>query len=329
MTEPTTTTPAAGGDAAAARSALGWPADVEARLRSDAATVIARYPDSRSALGPLLHLVQSVDSFVSPRGVALCAELLGLSRAEVSAVATFYTQYKRKPNGRYTVGVCTNTLCAVMGGDGIYEAVSSHLGIGNEETTPDGAITLERVECNAACDYAPVVMVNWEFFDNQTPASATRLVDSLVAGEEVTSTRGPVVQDFRHVSRVLAGFEDGLVDEGEAGAATLVGLELARSKGWAAPAYPGEASGSTTTGDVPPAAAAASPSAGSPPSGEEGTSAQHATPVGEAEKSGEQVVRRAGAADATATESADGDGAKGEDEPGGDSGSAAGKGTQA
>ena len=117
----------------------------------------------------MLHLVQSEDGYVSPRGIAFCAAHLGLTTAEVSAVATFYTQYKRHPNGTYTVGVCTNTLCAIMGGDAIWEDLSDHLGVGHDETTDDGAITLERVECNAACDYAPVVMVNWEFFDNQTP----------------------------------------------------------------------------------------------------------------------------------------------------------------
>ena len=77
------------------------------------------------------------------------------------------------------MGVCTNTLCAVMGGDAIWEHLSDHLGVGHDETTQDGAITLERIECNAACDYAPVVMVNWEFFDNQTPESAEPLEDAL------------------------------------------------------------------------------------------------------------------------------------------------------
>ncbi|TGO06419.1 NADH-quinone oxidoreductase subunit NuoE [Serinibacter arcticus] len=219
-----------------------YPEDVAVRLRADAAVVVARYPDERSALLPLLHLIQSVDSFVSPRGVAFCADVLGLSRAEVSAVATFYSQYKRKPNGRYTVGVCTNTLCAVMGGDDVYDAVSAHLGLGNDETTPDGVVTLERLECNAACDYAPVVMVNWEFFDNVTPDSAVDLVDRLRDGQAVTASRGPVVQDFRAVSRVLAGFEDGLVDDGPgAGDATLVGLRISREHDWRAPAYPSDA----------------------------------------------------------------------------------------
>ncbi len=130
-------------------------------------------------------------------------------------MATFYTQYKRHPNGKYTVGVCTNTLCAVMGGDAIFDALTDHLGIGHDETTEDGAITLERIECNAACDYAPVVMVNWEFFDNQTPASAEELVDALRAGKPVAPTRGAAtVATFKEVSRVLAGFPDGRADEG-------------------------------------------------------------------------------------------------------------------
>jgi NADH-quinone oxidoreductase subunit E len=210
------------------------------QLRTDAAEIVARYPQERSALLPMLHLVQSVDGFVSPDGVTFCAQVLGLSTAEVSAVATFYSQYKRHPNGRYTVGVCTNTLCAVMGGDEIWSTVTEHAGVGHDETTDDGQVTLERIECNAACDYAPVVMVNWEFFDNQTPRSACDLVDRLRAGEAVRPTRGAdEVVDFRAMSRVLAGFDDGRADEGPAaGDATLVGLRLARKQGWAAPAVP-------------------------------------------------------------------------------------------
>jgi len=209
-----------------------YPADVLAGLRADALQVMARYPRERSALLPLLHLVQSVDGYVSPRGIELCAELLGLTGAEVSGVATFYTQFKRHPNGTYTLGVCTNTLCAIMGGDEIWASVSDYLGIGHDETTADGMVTLERIECNAACDYAPVVMANWEFFDNQTPASTRALVDKLRSGEPVAPTRGPSkVCSFKQVSRVLAGFSDGLADEGVgAGPASLAGLEVARAQ---------------------------------------------------------------------------------------------------
>jgi NADH-quinone oxidoreductase subunit E len=215
------------------------------KTRAEAREIIGRYPQPRSALLPLLHLVQSADGYVTGRGIDLCAELLELTRAEVSGVATFYTQYKRHPNGEYTVGVCTNTLCAIMGGDQIWDELSEHLGVGHDETTPDGKITLERVECNAACDYAPVVMANWEFFDNQTPDSTKQLVDDLRAGKDVKPTRGASrVCTFKQVSRVLAGFPDGLADEGVgAGPASLVGLEIARDNNWTAPGDQGQDGG--------------------------------------------------------------------------------------
>jgi NADH-quinone oxidoreductase subunit E len=202
--------------------------------RERAAEIVARYPKPRSALLPLLHLVQSDEGHVSPDGIALCAELLDLTKAEVSAVSTFYTMYKRRPVGDYHVGVCTNTLCAVMGGDAIYDALKEHTGITVQNgVTSDGKVSLEHIECNAACDFAPVVMVNWEFFDNQTPESARSLVDSLQAGEPVTPTRGASsVCTWREAERVLAGFYDGRADEGPAaGPATLEGLKLANERG--------------------------------------------------------------------------------------------------
>ncbi|MCP2263712.1 NADH-quinone oxidoreductase subunit NuoE [Promicromonospora thailandica] len=241
-----------------------YDAETLASLTTDATAIMARYPDPRSGLLPMLHLVQSVDGYVSRDGILFCAEMLGITAAEVSAVATFYTQYKRHPNGTYTVGVCTNTLCAVMGGDAIFDELSEHLGVGHDETTPDGAITLERVECNAACDYAPVVMVNWEFFDNQTPESATALADKLILGEDVVPTRGAAsVCSFKQMSRVLAGFPDGRADEGVgAGAPTLAGLQIARERGWTAP----EAS---AAGDADGAAGQTSPPVGTPGSSAE------------------------------------------------------------
>ena len=198
--------------------------------------ITTRYPQPRSALLPMLHLVQSVEGRVTSRGIEACADILGISAAEVSGVATFYTMYKRRPVGDYHVGVCTNTLCAVMGGDLIFERLKEHLDVGNDETTSDGKITLEHLECNAACDYAPVMMVNWEFMDNMTPESATTLVDDLRSGAEVHSTRGPRICTWREAERVLAGFPDDLADEGpSAGPASLVGLNIARERGWVAP----------------------------------------------------------------------------------------------
>jgi NADH-quinone oxidoreductase subunit E len=226
--------------------------ELQDRLEVDAKEIIARYPRSRSALLPLLHLVQSEEGYVSPAGIEFCSELLDLSSAEVAAVATFYSMYKRRPNGTYAVGVCTNTLCAVLGGDQIFRTLKDHLGVGHDETTDDGAVTLEHVECNAACDYAPVMMVNWEFFDNQTPESAKQLVDDLRAGQEVSPTRGGPLRTFKQVERVLAGFPDGLADEGgSGGAATFVGLEIARERGESAPEPPARGKAADKTDDKP------------------------------------------------------------------------------
>ncbi len=219
---------------------------VTAEERFDAATyaeleaIAARYPQARSGLLPMLHLVQSVEGRVTSRGIEVCAEILGISAAEVSGVATFYTMYKRRPVGDYHVGVCTNTLCAIMGGDLIFERLKDHLDVGNDETTDDPddqrSVTLEHIECNAACDYAPVMTVNWEFMDNMTPESAIALVDDLRSGTEVHSTRGPRLCTWREAERVLAGFPDDLADEGpSAGPASLVGRKIAREQGWAAP----------------------------------------------------------------------------------------------
>jgi len=215
-----------------------YPADVSERLAGDAEKIIARYPSARSALLPLLHLVQSEDGCLTPAGIAFCGGQLGLTAAEVTAVATFYSMYRRTPTGEYLVGVCTNTLCAIMGGDAILEALQDHLGIHAGQTTEDGRVTLEHVECNAACDYAPVVMVNWEFFDNQTPSSARDLVDGLRAGEPPLPTRGAPLCTFRETARTLAGLPDSRGSGTEVGGATLAGLRVAEALGMTAPDAP-------------------------------------------------------------------------------------------
>ena len=204
------------------------------RLAPDAAEIIGRYPQSRSALLPLLHLVQAEEGYVTQDGIGYCAELLGLTEAEVTAVASFYTMYKHRPVGEYHVGVCTNSLCAVMGGDAIFAGLQEHLGIGNDETTGDGKVSLEHVECNAACDYAPVIMVNWEFFDDMTPQSAKELVDGLRSGADMAPTRGaPRLCTWKQASRILAGFPDGQATGGHtAGDPSLAGLRKAREQGW-------------------------------------------------------------------------------------------------
>ena len=193
-------------------------------------SMIKRYPRSRSAIMPLLHYVQSIAGYVTNEGVELIAKLLTLETAEVSAVGTFYTQYKRKPVGEYHVGVCTNTLCAVMGGDVIFAALKEHLGVENDGVTADGKVSLEHIECNAACDYAPVVMANWEFYDNQDVSSAKELVDSMRKGTPKPPTRGPnSLVTWKEASAVLAGINDGKAGEGlQAGVPTLLGLNLSK-----------------------------------------------------------------------------------------------------
>ena len=194
-------------------------------------SIVARYPRKRSAIMPLLHYVQSVAGYVTNSGIENIAEILEIATAEVSAVATFYTQYKRNPIGEYHLGVCTNTLCAVMGGDAIFSALKEHLGIENDGVTADGKVSLEHIECNAACDYAPVVMANWEFYDNQTVESAKALVDGARAGNPPAPTRGPNrLVTYKQASAVLAGLDDGLAGEGvQAGSPTLLGLKIARN----------------------------------------------------------------------------------------------------
>ena len=193
-------------------------------------SIIARYPRKRSAIMPLLHYVQSIDGYVTNEGIELIGQKLELATAEVTAVSTFYTQYKLKPVGEYHVGICTNTLCAVMGGDVIFDAVKEHLGIENDGVTADGKVSVEHIECNAACDYAPVVMVNWEFYDNQTVSSVKNLVDGARAGNPPAPTRGPkTLRTWKQNSAVLAGISDGLANEGvQAGEPTLLGLKKAK-----------------------------------------------------------------------------------------------------
>ncbi|MCU0300820.1 MAG: NAD(P)H-dependent oxidoreductase subunit E [Candidatus Nanopelagicales bacterium] len=188
---------------------------ISEQARAELAELAGRYPVARSALLPMLHLVQSEEGYVSPEGIAACAETLGLSTAEVAAVSTFYTMYKRRPAGKHHVGVCTNTLCALLGGDAVWEAVRERAGADHDEVSPDGLFDLERIECQAACTHAPVMTVDWEFFDRTTPAQAVEVLDRLAAGEEVRSTRGPVVRGFRAAERTISGIDDdGLAGDG-------------------------------------------------------------------------------------------------------------------
>jgi NADH-quinone oxidoreductase E subunit len=242
------------------------------QTRLEAREIMARYPQARSALLPMLHLVQSVQGYVSPEGVALCAEELGLTKAEVGAVATFYTMYKRRPTGRHLVSVCTNTLCSVLGGQRIMDALSTDLGVHHDETAADGSITLEHAECLAACDYAPVVTVDYEFYDQQDVESARELVAALRRGEKPHPTRGAPLTDFRGVSRQLAGFSQWTDADAEAAAIdapwsaepTLMGVRLAEDRGESAPEMPRASATSSSGAEAAEAAGVESAQRGAP-----------------------------------------------------------------
>jgi NADH-quinone oxidoreductase subunit E len=195
-----------------------------------------KYPERRSALLPMLHYVQAVQGQVSPAGILACAKVLDLTPAEVAAVATFYTMFKRFPLGKHHIGVCTNSLCAILGGDELWRELSETLGVGHDETTEDKMFTLERIECQAACTMAPVITVNWEFFDNMNPSKVKELIQKLKTGAPVQSTRGALITSIADTERVLAGINDGKSEESEAiDEAMLAGLKVAKARGMTAP----------------------------------------------------------------------------------------------
>jgi NADH-quinone oxidoreductase subunit E len=195
------------------------PADVEGPALSEEARalaerVIARYPTRRSALVPLLYLVQSEVGWVPRQGMREVAEILGLTTAEVEAVATFYTMLKLHPCGRYVISICTNPSCALLGGRRLYERARELLGDQAEHISDDGLFTLEEEECLAACDQAPVVAVNYLFFDRVTEEALDRMIESIRAGNVPEASRGGVPGELKEISRTLAGLHDGAADRG-------------------------------------------------------------------------------------------------------------------
>jgi NADH-quinone oxidoreductase subunit E len=144
--------------------------------------IIGRYPRSKSALIPLLHLSQEQDGYVTEDGMEHLAELLGLTPAEVYGVASFYEMFKFEPVGKYLVNVCTNIACQLVGGWELLEHAEERLGIKPGGTTTDGLFSLEDVECIAACTEAPCLQVNYRFRYKVSNAEFDQLVDDLRAG---------------------------------------------------------------------------------------------------------------------------------------------------
>ena len=208
----------------------GPPASIGSEeFRRQAAAIMARYPNSRSAMLPLMFLVQSVDGHVTEEGMREVARVLGLTPAQVLAATSFYTMLKRRPQGEYLLSVCRNITCTHLGAAAVVEACRRRLGVEPGETTSDGTFTLETAECLATCDGAPSMQINYEDFYRVTAESVVELIDRLEAGQEVYSERGERVRTHREISHETATV--GLRVPGSAGdqSARTIGGESPRA----------------------------------------------------------------------------------------------------
>jgi NADH-quinone oxidoreductase subunit E len=145
--------------------------------------IIARYPRSRSALIPLLHVAQEQDGWVTEEAMDHIAELLDLTPAEVLGTCSFYEMFKREPVGKYVINICGGISCMLMGSDELHHHAEEKLGIKAGSTTDDGLFTLQHVECIAACDGAPCLAVNYRYQLDVSNVAFDALVDDLRAGK--------------------------------------------------------------------------------------------------------------------------------------------------
>ena len=173
--------------------------------RREAERMIARYPHKRSALLPLLYMVQAEQGHVTREGMQEVGELLGLTTAEVEAVATYYTMFKKAPTGKWLISVCTNVSCALVGAKRVYERAVEELGEGATTATPDGQFTVEEVECLAACDAAPVVQVNYCNYDRVSEERLLEMIEGLRNDDVPEPSRGPKPQPHDRTARILSG----------------------------------------------------------------------------------------------------------------------------
>jgi len=191
-------------------SGNGGAPPLSAGFHTSARKLIARYPDgrSRSALLPLLYLAQGEQGYVSREAMGEIADLLGLTRAEVAAVSTFYTMFKRHPQGKWLVSICTQPSCTLTGADEVKKALEEECGVGCGGTTADGLVSLEEVECLCACDGAPVVSVNYENYEGLGAEQLVEIVRTLRSGgTPPPAARGDVPPDFADVNRRMSGLE--------------------------------------------------------------------------------------------------------------------------
>ncbi len=141
--------------------------------------LVARYPEKRSALIPILHEVQAEVGYLSPAAIEWVAGYLSLSPADVMSVASFYDMLELEPAGRHMIYVCQNLTCTLLGAERLVRHLEARLGIRMGETTTDGKITLKRMECLAACGTAPAIQVDGEYYHQMTPEKLDALLDDL------------------------------------------------------------------------------------------------------------------------------------------------------
>lgn len=152
-------------------------------LRPQCEAIIARYEDKRSALVQMMQLFQEREGFVSRQAMRFAAERLGTTPADVESTVSFYTLLYRKPVGKYVVQVCRGLACAICGAEETMRAFRDRLGVGSLETTPDGLISYEEVECLAACDRAPCAQVNLQYVYDLTTESIDRTIAEIRSGK--------------------------------------------------------------------------------------------------------------------------------------------------
>jgi NADH-quinone oxidoreductase subunit E len=144
--------------------------------------IIARYPRPKSALIPLLHLAQEQDGYITNDAMKHIAELIGHTPAEVLGTASFYEMFKFEPVGTYLINICQTMSCLLLGADELMHHAEERLGIKAGGTTPDGLITLEHAECQAACTEAPCLQVNYRHRYRMTTEALDELIDQLRSG---------------------------------------------------------------------------------------------------------------------------------------------------
>jgi NADH-quinone oxidoreductase subunit E len=162
--------------------------ELEARFEK----FLAKYPADRkrSAVIPMLIYGQDEIGAVTDELIEEIAKRTGVTTLQVTEVVGFYSMLHRKPQGKYHVQVCTNISCLLVGGQELWDQACHKLGIGHKETTKDGRISLEEVECMGACSWAPAVQVNYDFYHDVTPAQLDQLIDGLAAGKKPEEISG-------------------------------------------------------------------------------------------------------------------------------------------